>query len=130
MSTRYYLTPAGQLRGVEEPDRCPAYWRMARQAHGSERGDAGFREVQQRMRVHLRHCAACCDWFVINLSLGEEVDEPAYGNLPALETAAAAMPASKPAKPTRRPDWCRTLNQARAQRLSQLYVSLGRTERI
>ena len=126
MSTRYYLTPAGQLRGVEEPDRCPAYWRMARQAHGSERGDAGFREVQQRMRVHLRHCADCCDWFVINFSLGEAVDEPVYGYLPALETA----PAAQPVKPICRLDWWRTHQSARAQRLDQLYVSLGCTERI
>jgi hypothetical protein len=125
MSTRYFLDPNGQLLTSTEPDRCQEYYRLAFQAHQTEYGTPGFREIQHRLRAHLKHCKACSDWFVMHLALGETVEEPVFGTE---ELPVEPLPAvTNPYQPRPSRDWWRSMPRRNGQRLDRLYASLGRS---
>jgi len=124
MSTRYFLGPNQELLTREEPDRCQTYWKLAGQAHQAELGMPGYREIQQRLRAHLKHCQACSDWFAMHLALGEAEEEPVFGELPAAQQPAAPV---KPYQPRpRRKDWWRSHHPQDASRLDRLDAMFGR----
>jgi hypothetical protein len=124
MSTRYFLDPAsGQLLATTEPDRCATYWKLAGQAHQTDHWMPGFREIQLRMQAHLNHCTACSDWFAMHFALGEAVEEPVFGELPAAEPAAPV----KEYIPRQSRNLWKTMPRRDGQKLDRLYAMFGRS---